>query len=106
MTQDLGRDTTMTTTAAPTTDELLRRVAELEAELARRADPGQLERFLDSIVENIPVMVFVKDAAELRFVRVNKAEVAMLGMPPERLIGRNDYDLFPKEEADFFTEKD
>src|SRR5258706_1397321 len=68
--------------------------------------PSDIERFLDSLVENIPIMIFVKDAANLRFVRVNKAETDMLGIPPERLIGRNDYDLFPKQEADFFTSKD
>src|SRR2546423_4434801 len=68
--------------------------------------PSDIERFLDSLVENIPIMIFVKDAANLRFVRVNKAETDMLGIPRERLIGRNDYDLFPKQEADFFTSKD
>jgi two-component system NtrC family sensor kinase len=68
--------------------------------------PSDIERFLDSLVENIPIMIFVKDAANLRFVRVNKAETDMLGIPRERLIGRNDYDLFPRQEADFFTSKD
>ena len=87
-------------------EELLRRVAELEAELARRVDAARVERFLDSLVENLPVMVFVKDAANLRFVRINKAELDFLGISKERLIGRNDHDFFPKEEADFFTDKD
>jgi two-component system NtrC family sensor kinase len=70
------------------------------------SDGGLRERFLESLVENIPVMIFVKDAHDLRFVRVNRAETEMLGIPRERLIGRNDYDLFPREEADFFTDKD
>jgi PAS domain S-box-containing protein len=69
-------------------------------------DAGLRERFLESLVENIPVMIFVKDAHDLRFVRVNKAETDLLGIPRERLIGHNDYDLFPREEADFFTSKD
>ena len=62
--------------------------------------------FLDSIVENIPNMIFVKDAKELRFVRLNKAGEELLGFSREELIGKNDYDFFPKEEADFFTGKD
>jgi PAS domain S-box-containing protein len=64
------------------------------------------EEFLRSIVENIPLMLFVKDAADLRFVRFNKAGEDLLGYPREDLIGKNDYDLFPKEIADIFTSKD
>ena len=62
--------------------------------------------FLDSIIENIPDMIFVKDAKELRFVRFNRAGEQLLGLTREELIGKNDYDLFPAAEADFFTEKD
>ncbi|HXH17913.1 MAG TPA: PAS domain-containing sensor histidine kinase [Chitinophagales bacterium] len=62
--------------------------------------------FLDSIVEHIPNMIFVKDAADLRFRRFNRAGEELLGFPREELIGKNDYDFFPKEEADFFTQKD
>jgi len=64
------------------------------------------EEFLRAIIENIPDMIFVKDAKELRFVRFNKAGEELLGYSREELIGKNDYDFFPKEEADFFTEKD
>ena len=61
---------------------------------------------MDSIVENIPHMIFVKDAEELRFVRFNKAGETLLGYDRKDLLGKNDYDFFPKNEADFFTEKD
>ena len=64
------------------------------------------ERFLDSIVENIPAMLFIKDAANLRFVKFNRAGEELLGYSRHELIGRSDYDFFPKEEADFFTAKD
>lgn len=66
----------------------------------------QQERFLESIVENIPDMIFVKDAAELRFVRFNRAGEELLGFAREDLHGKNDYDFFPKDEADAFTAKD
>lgn len=64
------------------------------------------EMFLNSIVENIPNMIFVKDANDLRFIRFNKAGEELLGYSRKELIGKNDYDFFPKTEADFFTEKD
>jgi PAS domain S-box-containing protein len=66
----------------------------------------QINEFLNTILENIPNMVFVKDAKELRFVRFNKAGEELLGFKREELMGKNDYDFFSKEQADFFTEKD
>ena len=64
------------------------------------------ERFLDSVLENLPTMVFVKDADELRFVRMNRAEEELLGSGREDLVGKNDHDLFPKVVADAFMAKD
>jgi PAS domain S-box-containing protein len=66
----------------------------------------QTRDFLNSILENIPNMVFVKDAKDLRFVSFNKAGEQLLGYSKSDLIGKNDYDFFPKKQADFFTGKD
>lgn len=66
----------------------------------------QANHFLDTILENIPNMVFVKDARDLKFIRFNKAGEDLLGYSRNDLIGKNDYDFFPKEQADFFTSKD
>jgi PAS domain S-box-containing protein len=76
---------------------------------ARRADEEELRKhrwFLESIVEEVPLMIFVKEASELRFERFNRAGEALLGIEREELIGKNDYDFFPKEQADFFTSRD
>lgn len=66
----------------------------------------QLNDYLDSIIENIPDMIFLKDAAQLRFVRFNRAGEELLGYSRDALLGKNDYDFFPKEEAEFFIKKD
>jgi PAS domain S-box-containing protein len=66
----------------------------------------ELQVFLESILENIPNMVFVKDARDLKYIKFNKAGEELLGYTQEELKGKNDYDFFPKEEADFFTAKD
>ena len=63
-------------------------------------------RFLDSIVENIPDMIFVKDAAELRFERLNRAGELLLGKPRAELLGKNDFDFFAPAQAEFFQAKD
>ncbi len=62
--------------------------------------------FLTAIIENIPDMIFVKDAESLRFVRINRAGEELLGYGREDLVGQSDYDFFTKSEADFFTKRD
>jgi PAS domain S-box-containing protein len=64
------------------------------------------KQFVDSILDNIPNMLFVKDAKDLRYVRLNRAGLKLLGLSMEQMLGKNDYDFFPKEQADFFTAKD
>ncbi|HVS25834.1 MAG TPA: diguanylate cyclase [Burkholderiales bacterium] len=64
------------------------------------------QTFLSSIVDNIPNMIFVKDAKDLKFVRLNKAGEQLTGYSEKELLGKSDYDFFPKEQADFFTGKD
>lgn len=70
--------------------------------------PGHcdIHDFLDAVIDNIPHMIFIKEAEDLRFVRFNRAAEDLLGYSRHDLIGKNDYDFFPKEEADFFTAKD
>ncbi len=64
------------------------------------------QAFLDSVVENAPIMIFVKDAEHLKFVRWNKAGAELIGFRSEDMIGNTDYDLFPKEQADYFVAQD
>ncbi len=64
------------------------------------------ENFLSSIIDNIPNMIFVKDAKYLKFVRYNKAATEITGIPEGEILGKTDYDFSPKEEADFFVSKD
>jgi len=62
--------------------------------------------FLNSVLDNLPDIVFVKDAKNLNFVRLNRAGEAIFGETAEQVIGKNDYDFFSKNEADFLAEKD
>jgi len=66
----------------------------------------QATRFLDSMIENLPAMVFVKDAAELRFERMNQSGEKLLGVARADLLGKSDFDFFPREQAEFFQSKD
>jgi len=81
--------------------------ANLENEVrARTEEFRKAQAFASSIIENIPDMIFVKEAKELRFVQFNKAGEELVGYPRSEMIGKNDYDFFPKPQADFFTSRD
>ncbi|MGH9197365.1 MAG: PAS domain S-box protein, partial [Acidimicrobiia bacterium] len=93
--------------AVPDTDgEVVAFVLDLSTKRQAELEIERTRTFLDSVVENLPNMIFVKDARELRFVRLNRAAEELLGYRREELLGKNDYDFFSQEQADFFTAKD
>lgn len=61
---------------------------------------------LDSIVNNIPHMIFLKHASDLRYALFNKAGEALTGLSQSTLLNHSDTEFFPKEQADFFIQKD
>jgi PAS domain S-box-containing protein len=79
---------------------------EAARERAARRDADTATRFLDSLVENLPAMVFMKEAESLRFERINRAGEELLGVSRAELVGKSDRDLFPEEQARFFEAKD
>jgi PAS domain S-box/PAS domain S-box/PAS domain S-box/diguanylate cyclase (GGDEF) domain len=63
-------------------------------------------RLFDSIIDNIPSMLVLKDAKELKFQMINKATEELLGLSRGEMLGKTDHDIFPKSQADFFVKKD
>jgi PAS domain S-box-containing protein len=81
--------------------------SELEIEVAERtAELSATNQFLDSMIENIPNMIFVKDPKDLRFIRINLAGEELLGFSRHDLIGKNDFDFFPADQAERFISAD
>ena len=75
----------------------------------RKAAEDELQRtnvFLDSVIEHLPVVLFVKEAQDLRYVRFNRAGEDLTGIRRSELIGRTDRDVFPPQLADAFTGAD
>jgi PAS domain S-box-containing protein len=58
-----------------------------------------------TLLENIPQKIFVKDAAR-NYVSVNEHYALDLGIRPEDVVGKSDYDFFPKELADKYRADD
>ena len=67
---------------------------------------AESERFLNSVIENIPDMVFVKRADTLRFVRLNRSGERFLGVRSEDIVGRTAEEVFSAEQAADFTRQD
>ena len=68
----------------------------------RRADKQRekTERFLNAIIENIPVSIIVKEPRDHRFVLINRAAEELYGIPRDKIIGKTVSDLLPKINAD------
>jgi diguanylate cyclase (GGDEF)-like protein/PAS domain S-box-containing protein len=62
--------------------------------------------FFNSIIDNIPIMLFLKDAKELKFKMINKAAEDLIGLSRKVVLNKTDYEIFPKKQADFFVKKD
>ncbi len=90
----------------PGTDKSVASLIDITDRRQIEEDLQKSEELLNSIVENIPDMIFVKDAEDLRFVRFNKAGEDLLGYSRKELIGKTDHDFFPEDQAHFFTAKD
>jgi len=65
-----------------------------------------LDILMNTIVENLPHILFVKDAKNHRYVEWNKAAEDLTGILKEDILGCTDYDLWPEEQAEFFINKD
>lgn len=72
----------------------------------RQNELVESKRFLDSVIENLPDMVFIKDAEDLKFVYLNRAGEDLLGFSRNDLIGKSDCDFFPLEQAKHFVDRD
>jgi PAS domain S-box-containing protein len=73
----------------------------------KERDPNFTQSFLEKLLFNLPVAVFVKTADEGRFIYYNKVHEYITGITAEQAIDKTDYDIgIPKEQADFFRKKD
>ncbi|MDJ0729388.1 MAG: PAS domain S-box protein [Crocosphaera sp.] len=65
--------------------------------------------FLQTIIDYLPVAIFVKDGKPEKFgqlLLVNKACEDIFGLYSSQVIGKTGYDLFPLEQAEFYEKKD
>lgn len=62
---------------------------------------------VESVLDNLPVAVFAKDATDdFRFVLWNKKQEEVTTLRAEKALGKDDYDLFSEESANYFRSVD
>ncbi len=82
--------------------------AQLTGIIARKQANAALQRseaLYHSLVENIPQNIFRKDKTG-RFTFVNNNYCQMVGKPAEEILGKTDFDLHPKEQAQKYRRDD
>jgi PAS domain S-box-containing protein len=62
-------------------------------------------QFLRAIIDSVADPIFVKDEQH-RWIEFNRAFCELMGHPREHLLGKSDYEFFPKQEADVFWKMD
>src|SRR6202790_4486614 len=74
----------------------------------RRAEEELYEtkQFLDSIIDNIPIAVVVKDAVTRKFVLVNRTFQAMRGLGRDELVGKSVFAFYNRRTAEFIDHLD
>src|SRR5712691_3153318 len=76
-----------------------------EQQLAR-ASLEQTRRFLDTIIENVPAPIVVKEPGTQKFVLINQAYEAFVGLPREEILGKTVFELFPSKDAELIAKYD
>jgi len=72
----------------------------------RSAELASANLFLDSVIEHIPSAVYIKEARDLRYVRINRAAEHMMGMDRAEVVGKSASELFGPAQARVLEEQD
>jgi len=72
---------------------------DITAHLQAEKELNETKQFLNSIIENIPIAVVVKDAATRKFILVNRAFEAMLKVPRVEVLGKTVFEIYREKDA-------
>jgi diguanylate cyclase (GGDEF)-like protein/PAS domain S-box-containing protein len=69
-------------------------------------DLRQTKRFLDTVIDSVPLPIIVKTVKNGRFTLINKASEVLHGYAREEMIGKSLYDMLPQERANIIVAQD
>ena len=81
----------------------LKRIIERRQHQEAEAEQRRSRWLLEQVVDNLPFVLFAKDAKERRFRVINKTLADSFQLSKEELIGKRDHDYMPAEIADTFV---
>ena len=91
-------------------DSLRQAIDGLEVDIVERMRVEKALReakaLTDAVFENVPLMIFLKEANDLKYVMFNRAGEELLGYERQHLLGKTDLDSFPLEQATYFAAAD
>ncbi len=76
------------------------KLKDVEGKLVRK------KSFLNAVFDHMPDTVFVKDAIDLSYIRMNLAGEKIIGKNKKDIIGKTDIEIFNPKQAVFFYEMD
>ena len=94
-------------------DARLTALSDITARKLAEDDLNRTKMFLDTVIENVPLPISVKDAAntaedarDCRFALVNRAYEEIMGVSRDRIIGKTTHEVYSKEHADVLISLD
>ena len=83
-------------------------LALMDVDVRRRSEDElrHVRNYLDLVVENLPVLVSVRDAETGRFISLNRAGEQITGLAREQVIGRSWHEIYGRQLADLYVEID
>ena len=84
----------------------LRLIRSSAARLLAEKKLEEARTFLDTIIENVPLPIVVKNPKTLEFELVNRAYELFIGTSRDKIIGKTLYDIYPAEDAESVVRSD
>lgn len=92
-----------------TRQELLQKIKELEHECdllrQERKEHGSGDKYMREILNNIPAPIYLKDAQGI-YLMINKKYEGLAHVSLADIVGKNDFDIFPRPVAALFRSQD
>jgi PAS domain S-box-containing protein len=83
-------------------------LAMMDVDMRRRSEDElkRVRNYLDLVVENLPVLVSVRDVDSGRFVSLNRAGEQITGLSRTQVVGRTWHEIYGRQFADLYAELD
>jgi diguanylate cyclase (GGDEF)-like protein/PAS domain S-box-containing protein len=81
-------------------------VYDVSAQVQAESDLRRTKKFLDVVIDNVPLPIVVKTVPDGRFTLLNKACAELHGYNRDETLGKTLFDIFPSERAKFISEHD